>query len=47
MKPGLCNATSGGAAGEGYAASRVYWHFANLKEAREIRDEKAHWQRET
>ena len=31
MKPGLCNATSGGAAGEGYAASRVYWHIADLK----------------
>lgn len=31
MKPGLCNATSGGAAEEGYAASRVYWHIADLK----------------
>ncbi|KAJ5481470.1 hypothetical protein N7475_000282 [Penicillium sp. IBT 31633x] len=31
MKPGLCNATPGGAAGEKYAASRVYWHIADLK----------------
>jgi hypothetical protein len=31
---------------EGYAASRVYRNFADV-EVRGIRDEKAHWQRET
>ena len=30
MKLGLCNVASG-EAGEGYAASRVYWHFVELK----------------
>jgi hypothetical protein len=42
MKPGLCNATLGRAAGERYIALRVYQHFADLKEAYGIRDEKAH-----
>lgn len=29
--PGLCNATSDGADEDGYAALRVYRHFANVK----------------
>ena len=36
---GLCNTTSEGVDGAGFAAPRVYRHFADVKEAGGIRDD--------
>lgn len=43
VDPGRCNPIPDGTDREKYAAWKVYKHFADLKEAYEIRDEKAHW----